>query len=348
MGRFSAASLGSTEPHTPGLDYRATSERIGYQDLPEDVRETIAEVVGCGVAQASPPVTSGFTRAYAGQVRLANGRRVFVKATGPDLEIPLKALRREAEVLAAAGDLLPAVPMVHHATCPGGGAVLVLRYVDGHLPGYPWSDEDVTLVREACEQVASVPAAEVAELAPGRLATDLIDAQLRATLAEGLKLPEDFTGLPAWLPRRHDQVIELARGAERLVGDHVNHFDLRPDNIIIGRLDGAGPRRAYFLDWNWFTLGPGWCDWAGLLPGMRDQGRDLRGLLDRASVCDRADDDALKAWFAVLAVFMLQNLHKKPLPGTTMALRRHQRYYARTFLETLGDLSGWPEVARTR
>ena len=102
----------STSEHTPGVNYRATSERFRYEDLPPAVREAADAALGSPVVRAGPPVTSGFTRAYAGQVLLEDGRQAFLKATGPDLPIPVTALRREAQMLTALGDRIPAVPLI--------------------------------------------------------------------------------------------------------------------------------------------------------------------------------------------------------------------------------------------
>jgi hypothetical protein len=146
--------------------------------------------LGSAVAEATAPVTSGFTRAYAGRVLLQDGRQCFLKATGPELPIPLAALGREAQVLEALGDQIPAVPMIGAAASSDGGRVLALEWVEGHLPGFPWTEEQIALVREACERVADVPASALDGLAPGRLADDLLaDDQLQAALADGPVMP---------------------------------------------------------------------------------------------------------------------------------------------------------------
>ena len=114
--------------------------------------------------------------------------------------------------------------------------------------------------------MATVPASALDGLAPGRLADDLLDDDhLRAALAGGLVLPTSSRLFPDWLPAKVDAVLRLARRAPTLlVGDHLTHFDLRPDNLLIGTGATEVSGRAYVLDWNWVTLGPGWCDWVGL------------------------------------------------------------------------------------
>ena len=188
-----------------------------------------------------------------------------------------------------------------------------------------------------------MPASALDGLAPGRLADDLLaDDQLQAALADGPVMPGSLEHLPAWLPARVDQVLELARQAPALLfGDHLNHFDLRPDNLLIGRRAGEVSDRAYVLDWNWVTLGPAWCDWVGVIPSMHDQGYGLGNLLASSSLSRDADPGAIDSFFAVIAIYMLGGLDDEPPHGTTMALRHHSRYYARIFLNSLAAHRGW-------
>jgi len=333
----------STSQHTPGVNYHATSERRRYQDLSPAVHEAANLALGSPVVRAAPPVRSGFTRAYAGRVLLADGRGAFLKATGPDLPIPVEALRREAQVLKALGDAIPAVPFIGAAEATDGGQVLALAWVDGHLPGFPWTDAEVALVRAACEGVAAVPSSTLDALAPGRLADDLLgDSKLQAALAGELTLPKSLHHLPEWLPDRVGEVLELARQATTLlVGDHLNHFDLRPDNLLIGRGPTQVSDRAYVLDWNWVTLGPAWCDWVGIIPTMHDQGYGLADLMASSPLSRDADLDAVDSFFAVIGVYMLRGLDEEPPFGTTIALREHSRYYARIFLNCLAAHRDW-------
>lgn len=293
--------------------------------------------------QAGAPVTSGFTRAYAGRVLLQDGRQAFLKASGPELPIPVKALRREAQMLTALGDRIPAVPLIGAAQSQDGGQVLALEWIDGHLPGFPWTHDEVDMVRTACERVATVPSSALDGLAPGRLANDLLeDEKLQAALDGELTLPTSLHHLPDWLPSRVEEVLELARETTTLlVGDHLNHFDLRPDNLLIGGLPSEASDRAYVLDWNWVTLGPAWCDWVGIIPTMHDQGYGLGDLISSSPLSRDADPGAMDSFFAVIAVYMLRSLDDFPPFGTTIALREHSRYYARIFLNSLAAHRNW-------
>ncbi|MHB8185332.1 MAG: hypothetical protein ACYDDU_04455 [Dermatophilaceae bacterium] len=189
-----------------------------------------------------------------------------------------------------------------------------------------------------------MPSSVLDGLAPGRLADDLLDDdQLQAALDGGqLAMPASMEHLPGWLPARVDELLELARRSPTLlVGDHLNHFDLRPDNLLIGRGAGEGSDRAYMLDWNWVTLGPAWCDWVGLIPTIHDQGYGIGDLLASSPLSRDADPDAIDSFFAVIAVYMLRGLDDDPPSGITTAIRHHQRYFARIFLGSLATHRGW-------
>jgi hypothetical protein len=262
----------ASSQHTSGVDYHATSQRIAYADLSASVREAADTALGSPVVRAAPPVTSGFTNAYAGGVLLRDGRRAFLKADQCDL-IPRP----------------------------------------------------------------------LAALAPGQVVDDLLeDRRLRDAVTDGVRLPSSPELLPSWLPARIDEVVTLAADHDALrMGNHLIHFDLRPDNLLIGRGESEATDRAYVLDWNWVTLGPAWCDWVGLIPTMHAQGFDLAELLSSTPLSRAADPHAVDVWLALLAVYMLVCCEDKPPPGATMALRQHQRFYAKVYLDSLATHRGW-------
>ena len=332
-----------TSQHTSGVNYYATSQRIHFEDLSSAVRAAADGALGSPVVRAAAPVTSGFTSAYAGAVWFQNGRQAFLKAAGPEPAYTVQALSREALVLEALAGQIPAVPMIGAGRSSDGGQVLALEWVEGHLPGFPWTDNEIALVRSACEQVSEVPTAALTTLAPVHVADDMLGGvELHDALTDGLTLPGSLDLLPRWLPTWIDEVVALAGDTDALrVENHLNHCDLRPDNLLIARAAGTAGGPAYLLDWNWVTLGPPWCDWVALIPSMQAQGHDLAKLLDSTPLSRSADPHALDVWIALVAVYMLAGCQAEPPPGTTGALRRHQRYYAGIFLDTLASHRGW-------
>lgn len=112
---------------TDELDYRRTSSRPAFDDLPSEVQVGIATVAGSAIEVAHPPVTTGFTGAYAGLLALRDGRRVFAKAAGPLAPFALQAIPREAGILRVLADRVTAPRLV--------GSVLAGR----HTHAVPWA-----------------------------------------------------------------------------------------------------------------------------------------------------------------------------------------------------------------
>src|SRR4051794_39189596 len=76
QGRGGVAHAGAMEP-VPTLDYRVTSRRPAWEDLPAPVRAAVEVAAGGAVTSAGRPVTSGFSGGFAAVLRLADGRDVF-------------------------------------------------------------------------------------------------------------------------------------------------------------------------------------------------------------------------------------------------------------------------------
>ena len=64
----------------PTLDYRVTSRRPAWEELPAAVRAAVETAAGGTVATAGRPVSSGFSGGFAAVLCLADGRDVFAKA----------------------------------------------------------------------------------------------------------------------------------------------------------------------------------------------------------------------------------------------------------------------------
>lgn len=318
------------------VDYRRTSARPEWAVLPSHVHESVGRLTGSPVVEASPAVTTGFTGAYAGRLRLRDGRQVFAKAAGPATAHVHGALAQEARVLAALPPGIPAPELVGHADSEDW-RVLVLGVIDGHLPGHPWTAGEVEAAHRACLAVAEHGTPAPATLEVGTFAQDLDDPRIHATaraLDEGsFTLP---TGIAPWLLGRGPELAALARAATGLAGPSLVHGDLRPDNLLVDR---AGA--AWVIDWNWVVTGPAWLDFAGLLPLMAWQGIDVGALTRGSPVLAGVDADEVDAFLGVIAVYMVSSLDAPPPPGCTPALRRHQHLMARAFLELLRRRRGW-------
>lgn len=324
---------------TVEVDYLHTSRRPEFADLPAPVCSLLAEVAGAAIASAHPCVTTGFTGAFAALLDLADGRRVFAKAAGPQAPHARLAIPREATVLAALDGRVTAPTPV------GSGAdddwvVIVIEAIDGRLPGLPWTDTDVGLVHDACLELAAFPTAEIAGLTDTTLAQDVggdADALLTLDdLAAGTR--EWPVGVQPLSPEVTRRVASLGhRAAELLVGESLVHCDLRPDNLL---LTAGG--RVRIVDWNWVTRGPAWADFVSLWPLMAHDGIDVDALATTSPLTRGADPEAIDAFLAVIAGYMLTHCEHPTFATTLGVVRDHQRLMAQVFLDLLVARRGWP------
>jgi hypothetical protein len=327
----------------PDVDYTVTSLRPDWTSLPPALHEALDVALGTHITRVSNPVTSGFTGGFAARAELADGRRVFIKAA-PEGMHAYEAYQREAEVVPQLPSTVHAPPIItttHSTPNEGDGGrwfAVVSEWVEGRMPGNPWTVEDFGRVTAACERTAEVmrpSPLDGLDLFGALVGTDLgVPAEI---LAGERELPR---GLQPWVPRILPALVELVGLApEALAGDTAAHSDLRPDNLLI---DNAGV--CWAVDWNWLTLGPSWVDWVGLLPGAQYHGIDTFDAITRSPLTADVPQDHLDCFVAVIAAYMMKNADAPPPPGCTPALREHQRLYAWTFLDWLAVRRKWPTV----
>ncbi|MGB2568011.1 aminoglycoside phosphotransferase family protein [Micromonospora citrea] len=294
-----------------------TKSRIGWPDLPEQVRSAVQEMLGDEVVAAiSQP--GGYSPGTADRVRTARGGRAFVKAVCPTLNAHSVTLHR-AEAAVAAG--LPGyAPTPRLLGCHDDGewVALVFTDVDGRHPRTPWRDDELAAVLRTLEVLA-------ATLTPNPVPHVPAAAERLAT---------DFTGWhriaadpPADLdPWARAHLPELCAAAERglaaLDGETLCHVDLRADNLL---LDTAGA--VTVVDWPHACRGPAWLDTALLLVNvLLHGGHDVEALLRRLPLTAAVDPDALTGVHAGLAGFFLDGARRPPPPGipTVRAFQRAQ------------------------
>ncbi|TCC37753.1 phosphotransferase family protein [Kribbella speibonae] len=338
----------------PEVDYFATSSRPGWESLPPSLHEALAVALGTQVTSVATPVSTGFTGGFAARAELADGRRVFIKAAQEGLHA-YQAYQREAEVVPQLPEAIRAPAIITTAHTPhldvtsygkdrgegptgGRWFAVVSEWVEGRMPGAPWTAEDFGVVTAACEGMAEV--LRPSPLDGLRPFAELVgdDIAVPAQILAGER--EMPVGLQGWLPRVLPELAELVELVpEALAGDSAAHSDLRPDNMLI---DNAGV--CWTIDWNWLTLGPRWIDWVGLLPITQHQGIDTFTAIARSPLTADVPKDHLDCLVAVVAAYMMKNTEAPPPPGCTPALRQHQRLHAWTFLDWLAVRRGWPTV----
>jgi len=247
------------------------------------------------------------------------------------------AYQREAEVVPQlpAAVTVPAIITTAHTE---NWFAVVAEWVDGRMPGNPWTAEDFAVVTATCERIADaldpspLPGLKnfIDDLAEGESPL-VVPAQI---IAGDRPLP---AGLQPWVPRILPELADLLQLApEAFAGDSAAHGDLRPDNLIID-----ADRTCWTVDWNWLALGPRWMDWAGLLPIAQYHGIDTAAAIRSSPLTADVPADHLDCFNAAVAAYMLRNADAPPPTGCTSALREHQRLYAWTFLDWLAARRGW-------
>ncbi|MER7007083.1 phosphotransferase [Dactylosporangium sp. NPDC000555] len=297
---------------------QASGVRIGWGDLPGNVRDGIARVLGGEVVEAvSQP--GGFSPGTADRVRTAAGRRAFVKAVGSALNDHSPAMHRaEARVAAALPGGVPA-PRLLGVYDDGDWVALVFEDVDGRHPRTPWEDAEVAAALEVLRRLA-VPVAGLPSLRD--------------------EVREDFDGwrriaagpperLDPWVAGHLELLVELAeRGLAALDGDRLVHGDLRADNMLI-RPDGS----VVVIDWPFGCVGPAWYDTLALVLNVRLYGGHL---------CDdvvHAGPDDITGCVAGLAG-MFTDRARRPAPPGLPTVRRFQQDQADVMIPWLRERLG--------
>jgi aminoglycoside phosphotransferase (APT) family kinase protein len=294
----------------------AAGTRIGWPDVPDDVRAAVTAILGAPVIEATSQV-GGFSPGTADRVRTADGRRAFVKAVSTAQNPDSPGMhRREARITAALPVRAPA-PRLLGVHDDGAWVALVLEDVEGRHPVTPWRPDEVSSVLATLERMAhALTPAPVDDLptAAESLAADF--AGWRNIAADP---PSD---LDDWAVARLDEVVAWSdRGLAALTGDTLVHLDVRADNLLVTD-DG----RVVLVDWPWACTGPAWLDRLLLLLNVRVYGGDPRDMLERCATESGADPGDLIAVLVGLAGFFLDAARRPPPPGieTVRAFQRAQ------------------------
>ena len=295
----------------------ATKTRIGWADLPPDVRATVEQILGDRVVDAvSQP--GGYSPGTADRVRTAGGRRAFVKAVSPAQNDRSPHLHRaEARIAAALPSHAPA-PRLLGSHDDGEWVALVFTDVDGRHPATPWLATELTAVLAAL-------AAMAAALTPTPVAAVPTAAeQLGYDFAGWRRIAADPPAdLAPWARAHLPELCAAAdRGLTALTGDTLCHLDVRADNLLVGA-DGT----VSVVDWPWACRGPSWLDTLLLLVNVRlHGGHDTEVLLRDLPLTAAVEPAALTGVLAGLAGFFLDAARQPPPPGipTVRAFQRAQ------------------------
>jgi len=312
----------------------AAGVRPGWEEVPGHVRAAIEEwLEDKVVAAGSTP--GGFSPGLAARLQTRDGRRVFVKAVGPEPNPDSPALhRREVEIVRALPSEAP-VPRLLWSYDGGeeGWVVLVFEDVDGRSPVEPWRAEELDRSLDALADLAGL-------LTPSPLPRTTVGSPEDWPIVAGghwRKLAEERPArLDGWSLRHLDGLAALeAEAPAAAAGDTLLHLDLRADNLILT------PDRVVVVDWPHARVGAPWVDLLFFAPSVAMQGGPPpEELLSRYPPARYADPDAITAVVAAIAGFFVGE-GLRPAPPGLPTLRAFQAAQGEVAREWLARRTGW-------
>jgi hypothetical protein len=298
--------------------------RVPWDELPDQIRSWAADTLGSAVVSAASQ-SGGYSPGAACRLRLADGRRAFLKAVsaGANPESP-DMHRRESVVAAALPAAVPSPRFLGHYD-DGQWVALLFADAGGRHPAEPWDLAELARVLDALARLHE-------QCTPSPVRTLPTVAEYHASSLSGWRdLAADRPdGLDDWSRRHVDRLAELESGwAAAAAGDTLLHNDVRADNMLIT------PHGVVFVDWPHACTGAAWFDVLAFAPSVALQGGpDLDWLLARCPSAAGADPDALTAVTVAVAGYFTRQATRPPPPGlpTVREFQAAQGRHARDWL----------------
>ncbi|MGW2151983.1 aminoglycoside phosphotransferase family protein [Nonomuraea sp. NPDC001699] len=311
----------STDSNPP-----ASGSRVPWEEVHPLVREAVEGFLGDQVVEAVTQ-EGGFSPAAAVRLRTSDGRRVFVKAVGPEPNPDsVRIYRSELRNAAALPESVPA-PKLLTAFELEGWVALVFEDVEAVHPAMPWRRDELDRVLTAVKEMAAALTPSPIE---ARTIGEVMDKSFRGwrtLLAEDAA--DDAAGLDPWAARHLAELAELESGwATAAAGDTLVHADVRADNVMLT------PDRVYVVDWPWACLAAPWYDQVAMLPSVGMQGGPAPHEL-----FDDPDPAVTAVIAAITGYFVRQG--RLPDPPGLPTLRAFQRAQGVVALDWLKRRTGW-------
>jgi hypothetical protein len=317
----------------PTVPYDATAVRSDWSTLPAYVQERIIAELG-GKPADIRMAGSGFSSAFAARIRAESGAELFVKAAGPDNSWALDVCRREALINTALPQGVPA-PRLEFAADFEDWTVLGFEAVEGRAPTLPMSPRDLDLMLDAWAAAAAALTPAPQALLDLGVSARPVDHHLRQFAFIDSGGIEPFA-IPPVLEGRISELAQLEQGIdEALTADSVMHFDLRPDNMIVGA------DQAWICDWNWVEVHSTWFDTACLLIAAHGDGHDADALFWAHPTAAGVTADQLDTALASIIGYYLSQADDPPIPGVSPYIRAHQRWSGNAAADWLAQRRGW-------
>ena len=309
----------------------ARGARLEWADVPEAVREKVERwLQGTVVEAVSQP--AGFSPGVAARLVVDDGRRVFVKAIGPEPNAESPEIhRREISVAGALPDAAPVPRMLwSHDEGADGWVVLAFEDVDGRHPMEPWQVDELDRVVAAMEEMSEL-------LTPSPLPEAMVGTASRkfgANLQGWRRLrdgcPSLLDRVDEWSRRHIDILVAIDDTVEdALKGSTLVHSDIRADNILLT------PERTWFVDWPHACVGPAWFEVVGFAPSVTMQGGPPpEEVVARHSAAQAASGDAITAAAVAVAGYFTHQAVQPPPSGlpTLRAFQDAQGIVARRWV----------------
>jgi aminoglycoside phosphotransferase (APT) family kinase protein len=318
-----------------GNDPPVTGQRLAWADAPGWLRAAVEARLGAPVLEATTQ-PGGFSPGLAARLRLADGRRAFVKAVGPEPNPDSPGFHRlEARNMAALPRAAPA-PRLLWSLDRRGWVALAFEDVDGVHPARPWRPGELRRVLEMVADMAQAltPAPARFPMIADRLRDSFVGwRRLAAAHAAG---DDDLAGLDPWVARHLQRLAELEAGwPQATQGWTLLHSDLRADNLLLT------PTRVVAVDWPWACVGAAWVDLLLLLPSVAMQGGpDPEATFAAHPVAAGIDPAAVTTALAAWAGFLVGGARLPPPPGLP-GLRAFQLGQGLVALDWLRRRTGW-------
>jgi len=277
----------------------------------------------------------GFSPGLAARLRLADGRRVFIKAVSGRINPHSPGMhRREAHIAAALPASIP-TPRFVDSYDDGDWIALIFEDIDGTTPHMPWRRAELERVLEAVTELTALltPAPIAAERVSDRMGDVFTGWRGLAADAEAGK--DDLRGVDPWVGRHLSELaaleVEAAGAAE---GTTLLHTDIRADNVLLT------PKKVFFVDWVWASRGAAWIDLLFMLPSVAMQGGPKPwDIFDTHPLARGIPDERATALVAAITGFFVWQ-SRQPSPPGLPTIRAFQRDQGLPALEWLKRRTG--------
>ncbi len=314
----------------------AEGVRLEWTAVPLRVRAELERWAGSAVVSAISQ-RSGFSPGVAARLRLADGRRLFVKAIGPEPNPDSPHLhRREARIVAALPENA-AVPRLRWFL-DEDWVVLVFDEIDGHHPAQPWRQDELDRVRDGLATLANLLTPSPVPLSAVGTAADAVVRQLCGwqRLRDAGESSADREQLDAWSRHHLDGLADLeARAPQAVAGETLLHCDVRADNLLLAS------DNVWFVDWPHARTGAAWLDVVCFAPSVTMQGGPPpEEVIAQFPAARTADPDDITAAIATVAGYFTRGALQPPPPGlpTLRAFQAAQGVVARAWV---AERTGW-------